>query len=93
MMQTPVRIRSRTVVYLVLMGLTVATWAIGRAGLEGLGVSLLVLAFALLKGQLVGDWFMGLRGVRGIWRWVIVIWLVVPGALITLAFVLSERGV
>ena len=66
--------------------------AIGRAGLEGLGLVLLVLGFALLKGHLVADWFMGLRGVRGLWRWVVVIWLLIPGGLITLAFVWSYRG-
>ena len=67
----------------------VVTWAIGRSGLSGLWLALLVLIFALIKGQLVGDWFMGLRGLRGIWRWVVVIWLLIPGALITSAFVLS----
>ena len=63
-----------------------------RAGLAGLWVSLTVLAFALLKGHLVGDWFMGLRGVRGVWRWVVVLWLLIPGGLITVAFVLSHAG-
>ncbi|HOP16928.1 MAG: cytochrome C oxidase subunit IV family protein [Chromatiaceae bacterium] len=85
-------IRPCTLVYAVLMLLTLVTWGIGRAGLSGLGVSLLVLAFAMLKGQLIGDWFMGLRGVRGIWRWVVVIWLLIPGGLISLAFILSYRG-
>ena len=54
--------------------------------------SLLVLGFALLKGHLVADWFMGLRGVRGIWRWVVVVWLLIPGGLISLAFVWSYQG-
>ena len=85
-------IRPCTLVYGVLMLLTLVTWAIGRTGMSGLGLSLLVLGFALLKGQLIGDWFMGLRGVRGIWRWVVVIWLVIPGALISVAFALSYGG-
>ena len=85
-------IRPCSLVYGMLMLMTCVTWAIGRSGLGGLGVSLLVLAFALLKGQLIGDWFMGLRGVRGIWRWVVVIWLLIPGGLITLAFILSSRS-
>lgn len=82
-------IRPCTLVYAVLVLLTFTTWAIGRAGLGGLGLTLLVLAFAILKGHLIGDWFMGLRSVRGIWRWVVAIWLLIPGGLITLAFVLS----
>jgi len=79
-------------VYALLVLLTLVTWGIGRVGLGGLPVALLVLGFALLKGHLIGDWFMGLHGVRGIWRWVVVIWLVIPGGLITLAFVLAYRG-
>ena len=85
-------IRPCTLVYAVLMLLTVVTWGIGRAGLSGLGVSLTVLAFAMFKGHLIGDWFMGLRGVRGIWRWVVVAWLLIPGGLISLAFFLSYRS-
>ena len=46
---------------------------------------------ALLKGHLVGDWFMGLCGLRGPWRWVVAIWLLLPGLLIALAFFLSYR--
>ena len=92
--QLPTRqlIRPCTLVYVILVTLTAVTWGIGRAGLEGLGLALSVLGLALLKGHLVADWFMGLRGVSGIWRWVIVIWLLIPGGLITLAFVWSYRG-
>jgi len=85
-------IRPCTLVYALLVLLTLVTWGIGRVGLGGLPVALLVLGFALLKGHLIGDWFMGLHGVRGIWRWVVIIWLVIPGGLITLAFVLAYRG-
>ncbi|MCB1722885.1 MAG: cytochrome C oxidase subunit IV family protein [Gammaproteobacteria bacterium] len=85
-------IRPCTLVYALLIGLTCVTWMIGRSGVGGPGVSLLVLGFALLKGHLIGDWFMGLRDVRGIWRWVVAIWLLVPGGLIALAFLLSFRG-
>lgn len=85
-------IRPCTLVYATLILLTVVTWAIGRSGLGGLWVSLLVLGFALVKGQLIGDWFMGLRGLRGIWRWVVLAWLTIPGGLITTAFVLANGG-
>ena len=85
----PYAIRPCTRVYLVLMALTFVTFAVGQLGLKGLSVSLLVLGFALVKGQLVGDFFMGLRGIRGPWRWVILVWLILPGGLITLAFSLT----
>ena len=82
-------IRPCTVTYLILMLLTFVTWMIGQAGLSGLGISLLVLSFALFKGLLVGDYFMGLKSVSGFWRLPILIWLLLPGALITWAFLIS----
>lgn len=88
----PPLIRTCTLVYLLLMALTCVTWAIGRAGMGGQTLALLVLGIALLKGQLIGDWFMGLRALRGPWRWVIVAWLTIPGGLIALAFILADGG-
>jgi cytochrome c oxidase subunit IV len=85
-------IRPCTRIWLLLMGLSVVTFLIGQAGLSGLWAALLVLGFAVIKGQLIGDYYMGLRWVSGFWRWTIVIWLVIPGALITTAFVLAARG-
>ncbi|MEO5344089.1 MAG: cytochrome C oxidase subunit IV family protein [Gammaproteobacteria bacterium SHHR-1] len=82
-------IRPCTRVYLILMGLSVITWGIGKSGLAGLELALLVLAFGLIKGWLVGDYFMGLGRLRGFWRWPILIWLLIPGGLISLAFYLS----
>lgn len=82
-------IRPCTLIYIVLMALTVVTWMIGRAGLSGLDISLLVLSFALIKGLLIGDYFMGLKTAHGFWRWTIIIWLLLPGGLITWAFMIS----
>jgi len=81
--------RPCTRVFLVLIALTCATYVVGELGLSGLTAALLVLAGALLKGQLVGDFFMGLHGLRGPWRWVILIWLLLIGVLITTAFSLT----
>ncbi len=86
------RCRPATLVYAAMIALTLVTWSIGKAGASGLGVSLLVLSLALAKGQMVGDWFIGLRPLRGIWRWVIVLWLLVPGTLIAVAFILAHRN-
>lgn len=85
-------IRSCTRIWLLLIGLSYVTYLIGVSAIEGLWAAPLVLGFAILKGQLIGDFYMGLRWVRGPWRWVIVLWLVVPGALITTAFVLAAGG-
>ncbi|BAZ92878.1 hypothetical protein TspCOW1_22640 [Thiohalobacter sp. COW1] len=84
-------IRPETLVWLLLVALTLLTWGVGQEGLNGPAVSLGLLAVALVKGHLVGDFFMGLRRVRGLWRWVIALWLLLPGGLIALAFVLAAR--
>ena len=62
-------LRACTWVWIIMMLLSLATYIIGQQGLSGLRISLLVLAFALLKGHLVGAYFMGLGQVRGFWRW------------------------
>lgn len=82
-------IRPCTWIFLLLMGLTFVTWFIGVKQFSGLQISLMVLGIALLKGQLIGDYFMGLKQVSGIWRWVITIWLLLVGSLITYAFNIS----
>jgi hypothetical protein len=76
-----------TLVYVILMALTVITWLVGKTGLGGLEIALPILFAALFKGLLIGDYYMGLKGVHGLWRWVIIIWLFVPGSMITWAFV------
>jgi hypothetical protein len=76
-------------VWLIMMAITLLTWLAGRAGLEGVPVSMTVLLFALVKGQLVGDYFMGLRNVRGFWRWPVILWLFLPGGVIATAFILA----
>lgn len=85
-------IRPETLIWLTLVALTLLTYGVGREGLNGPAVSLGLLAVALFKGHLVGDWFMGLRRVRGPWRWVIALWLLLPGGLIALAFLLAAGG-
>ncbi|NBB83599.1 MAG: O-succinylhomoserine sulfhydrylase [Alphaproteobacteria bacterium] len=79
-------------VYLLLLSLTSVTVSVGHAGAGGLWVSLAVLGLALLKGQLIGDYFMGLKGIRGPWRWVILLWLLLVGVLIATGFALAAAG-
>ncbi|WP_456407446.1 cytochrome C oxidase subunit IV family protein [Thiolapillus sp.] len=82
-------IRPCTWTFLLLMGLTLITWFIGVQQFSGLQISLMVLGIALIKGKLIGDYFMGLKQVSGIWRWVITIWLLLAGSLISYAFYIS----
>ena len=82
-------LRACTWVWLVMLLLTGVTYAIGVQGYSGLYVSLTVLFLALLKGHLVGAYFMGLNRVRGFWHWPVTLWLVIPGGLISAAFIMS----
>lgn len=81
MTKTQSAMRPCTRVYLLLVVLTLVTFGIGYfdllSGNRALVLSLLVLGFALIKGQLIGDFFMGLKGVRGPWRFVILLWLLI----------------
>ncbi|MES9831844.1 MAG: cytochrome C oxidase subunit IV family protein [Candidatus Thiodiazotropha sp. DIVDIV] len=86
--RTTFGIRACTWIWLIMMGLTLMTYLIGQFNLGGLGVSLTVLAFALIKGQMLGDYFMGLKRIKGFWRWPISLWLFLPGGLICVAFTL-----
>ncbi len=85
-MYKAIGIRPCTFVYILLMVLTVFTWYVGVSGYGGLTFALLVLGLSLLKGHLIGDYYMGLKAVSGLWGWVIVIWLLLPGSLIAIAF-------
>jgi hypothetical protein len=85
-----IAIRPCTIVYLLMMAMTLFTWYVGSAGFSGLLVSLLVLGLSLIKGQLLGDYYMGLKWVTSLWRWLIIVWLLLPGTLISLAFYMTS---
>ncbi|MCW8906174.1 MAG: cytochrome C oxidase subunit IV family protein [Sedimenticola sp.] len=78
-----------TWVFAILVLLTLVTFYVGETGMEGLDIALFVLAIAMIKGHLVGAYFMGLGQLRGLWRWPVTVWLVIPGGLISVAFFLS----
>lgn len=78
--------RIARIAWVVLCLLTLATWAVGRAGLYGPAIVALLLLSVLVKGQVVIDVFMGLRGVRGPWRWLVSGWLVTVLVLIGVAY-------
>lgn len=79
-----------TWVFSILVILTFVTFYVGEKQMGGLTIALFVLGIAMLKGHLVGAYFMGLGKLRGLWRWPVSIWLIIPGGLITTAFVLAN---
>lgn len=72
-----------SVIWLTLLGLTLAAWALGPR-LEGMGAIALVLGLAGLKGQLVIDRFMELAHAPRLFRYAVSGWLVGVLALVAL---------
>lgn len=75
-----------TVIWLILVALTVATFSIGEVGLSGKNTILLLLAIAMIKSQMVANYFMGLRKTRLLWRSIMFGYFVIVGGLIALAY-------
>ena len=75
-----------TAVFLLLIALTLVTYQVGEIGLSGTNISLGVFAIALFKGALISEHFMQLKHASGLWRWMILIWLILLGIVIYLAF-------
>jgi cytochrome c oxidase subunit 4 len=86
----PGALRPCTLVWLLLLTLTFATYAASQLGLQGQGLILGVLILAIIKGQLVTDHFMGLRRVSGFWRPLLSAYLLIVGGLIATAFLLPQ---
>ncbi|TXG95312.1 MAG: hypothetical protein E6R10_00185 [Rhodocyclaceae bacterium] len=80
-----------TIAWTLLMLGTLATWAMGAAGLTGPWVALAILAIAFVKGRLVILDFMELRHAPLMWRLILEGWMVFVSALILIAYGLSLK--
>lgn len=83
-------LRPCTLVWLALVGLTLAMLVVGKMGLSGGNVVALLLVATLIKTQLVADIFMGLRQSRLLWRMIVTVYLVGVIGLIGLAWWLGN---
>lgn len=82
-------LRPCTWTWLILMVLTLAMLAIGKAGLGGVGIASLVLLSTLVKTQLVADYYMGLKRASLLWRAIVTVYLLLVIGMIGLAYWLS----
>ena len=80
---------SATVIWLILVALTLATWRIGEAGMVGKSAMLLLQFIAMIKSQMVANYFMALRHTRLLWRGIMFGYFVIVGGLIALAYLRS----
>ena len=80
-----------TVIWLILVVLTIATFNIGEVGLAGKNTMLLLLAIAMVKSQMVANYFMGLRKTRLLWRGIMLGYFVLVGGLIAIAYLMGLK--
>ncbi len=75
-----------TFVWILLIILTLATYAVGKAGLKGETVAGLLLLSVFIKGHFVIADFMGLRNVKKQWRFLVHGWLIFIVGMIGVAY-------
>ncbi len=78
-----------TIIWLILIVLTIATFSIGETGMSGKGTMLTLLAIAMIKSQMVANYFMALRQTRLLWRGIMFGYFVIVGGLIALAYLMG----
>lgn len=88
-MQTLQSTRFSTLIWLILVALTIATFYIGEANLAGKSTMLTLLAIAMIKSQIVANYFMALRQTKVIWRIIMLAYFVIVGGLIALAYLMG----
>ncbi len=88
--------RINNIIFTTLILLTLFTWLLGQVDIvgditkkiDGKIFFLILLTIAVIKVQLIGDFFMHLNSVKGFWRWIITLWVILTGSFIAIAFLL-----
>ncbi len=75
-----------TKIWILLVLLTLFAFSLGWLKLLSLGSLALLLVTTFIKGQLIIDYFMELREVKGKYRFIPMIWLLVTLTLVALAY-------
>lgn len=83
--------RPCTIVWLSLLALTAVTYNIGRMGLGGTQIVMLVLIITFIKSEMVAGFFMGLRKTSLLWRAIMASWLVIVGGGIAIAYMIGLK--
>jgi cytochrome c oxidase subunit IV len=78
-----------TCIFVLLVALTFATFSIGEAGMAGKFTMLILLAIAMIKSQMVAHYFMLLHQTRPLWRLIMLIYFVIVGGLIAVAYLIG----
>jgi len=82
-------IKKLTVIWVILVILTLITATIGYYQLSGLYIVGVILLTVVVKGQLIVDHYMGLRHVRGFWRLAMLGFIIIIPAIIFAGYYFS----
>ncbi|MCK5917122.1 MAG: cytochrome C oxidase subunit IV family protein [Cocleimonas sp.] len=75
--------------WILMLVLTMMTYAIGKLGYSGLNMIFLLLVTVIIKGVIIIREYMELRGVSFLWRAIMYGWLWVVTIAIAIAYMLS----
>jgi predicted membrane protein len=84
-------VRPCTLIWLLMMILTMITYGIGESGMGGTAIMLIVLGIAAIKVQMVANYFMDLRHTRWLWRGIVLGWLILVTTLISIAYLTTLK--
>jgi hypothetical protein len=78
-----------TVIWFILLALTIATYRIDVLGFSGKNTMLMLLAITMLKSQMVANYLMGLHTTRLLWRGIMLGYFLIVGGLIAIAYLMG----
>jgi len=76
-------------IWLVMMLLTISTYAMGKFGYDGIIIMLILLLTSVIKGSFIIRDFMELNGVSLLWRVIMYGWLWIICVAIAIAYIVS----
>jgi hypothetical protein len=79
-------VRPCTLVWFILILLTIFAFVVGELELGGITIIAIILLSTLIKGLMVVDYFMGLHRVRWRWRIIMFSWLLFVTGMIGFAY-------
>jgi cytochrome c oxidase subunit IV len=79
-------IRPCTIVWLILIVLSVLAFTVGKLELSGSNIMSVIFISTIIKAQMVMDYFMGLKRVKWFWRGIMTGWLFLVMSLISIAY-------
>lgn len=78
-----------TIIWLVLVLLTITTFYIGETGMTGSRVMFTLLIITMIKSQMVANYFMDLRHTKLLWRGIMLGYFLIVGGLIAFAYLIG----